>query len=655
MSCPSGNTPIERIYAFSARYVLNGDYTATVELLDADCLDSAPCTGFCQPVQAGINTALIRGANTSSLIPTSVKNCYNTSPNWINGLMNSYARSESDFSSVYDVTSYFEYLKNKAISTQQLPGVLLSTVLPTVIGVYAGVPNSLLDIVSYDNNFIKGPIEGNNLWDELQSLAQAGCADLFVQVGGKLTIEKWKDHTSPVELVIPDSVMISAEKAKYTPPNTTAIRAKGASITGFTAGTRTLSNNEQGPGAVTKCVQSGLKTPVVELTFNNLTGSEEDLRNAQILASNFNVFRKKAKIKGGGIQYIARNLNPSEFFGPTPKGSLFVVSGTVRSDIDEKLNPRATDKKKNSKRDPSNVLQNALNYGYPVPMSSFGKGAFGSESFVEPEPTANSPIADRSSPQQVETVLYSPKINVCGFSTEEIDNKYIFSRYLLVKLAARRYQEIILSQNVWNVDIAYYPCIKLNQVVEFNVPETKNCGVKKIKGIVAGIDVSHSTADDGTQETSMSLSIMDVSCLGGEVFFSENLVVPISESSNLGLTGWAVSPTTLFNQSSVEDCIFLSNSGGLIPAFAQFTFAEVEVGTQYSWSFDYISTAGGSSTNFIAVGFPGTTVIGGSGTHSGTFTATQPIIVFRWILNLLGGGRKSMVICNFNLSARRVV
>lgn len=654
MSCPSGNTPLERIYAFSARYVVNGEYSASIELLDADCLDSAPCSGFCVPVTAGINTNLVRGTQTSDEIPTAVKNCYNVSPDWINGLMNSYGRSNAEFNSVYDVASYFEYLKNKAISTQQFPAAALSAVLPTVINIYAGVPNSLLDIVSYDNNLIKGPVEGNNLWDELQLLAQAGCADLFVQVGGKLTIEKWKDHNSSVELVIPDSVIISAEKAKFTPPNTTAIRVRGASITGFTSGTRTLSNNEQGPGATSKCVQSGLKTPVVELSFNNLTGNEDDLRNAQILASNFKVFKEKAKIKQGSLTARVRNLNPAEFFGPTPTSSLFLFSGTVRSNIDEKLGGRPADKKKNSRRNPSNIIQSALNYGFPVPYSSFGKGAFGSEAFTENDSSGASPISDRSTAQQVETVLFNPKINVCGVSFEELENKYIFSRYLLFKLAVRRYQEIKMSQNVWNVETAYYPCIKLNQVVEFNVPETENCGVKTVKGIVSGLDITHTTNQDGTQDTTMALSIMDVSCLGNEEFISGNLVVPINVSAGLGVTGWQTSTPSLSNQASVEDCIFLSSTGGFEPVFAKFIFAEVDIGTEYVWSFDYQSVAGATGIIFIGTGFLGSLTLSGSGTHSGSFIATQNPISFLWQIDPSSAIKRANI-CNFNLSAKRDV
>lgn len=654
MTCPSGNTPNERIRGFSARYILNGDYSGSIEFVDPDCVDSAPCVGFCMPVRTSITTSLIRGTTESDEISAAIKDCYNTSPFWVNGLLASFERSNKEFTSTYDFTSYFEYLKNKAVSTQQFLGVPLSTVFSAVFSLYAGVPSGLLNVASYKNNFVKGPVEGNDLWKELQLLAQAGEADLFVQVGGILTIERWKDHTSAVELVIPDEVLISAERAKYTSPNTTAIRVRGASISGFAQGVRPLTNNELGPGSVNKCVVSGLKTPVVEVSFNNLTGKEEDIRNAGIMASNFNVFKEKAKIVNNGFNAKIRNLSPNEFFGPAPKFSEFMIFGKVRSDIDEKLGGRPAAPNRNSGFSPSNIIQAVRNYGFPVPHSSFGKGAFGSQDFNENTAGGAGLISDRNSLQQVETVLFDPQISVCGISFEELENKYVFSKPVLFRIAARRYQEIKLAQNTWNVEIAYYPCVRLNQVVEFRVPPTENCPDHVVKGIIAGIDIVHSTSDEGIQDTSMALSIMDVSCLGNETFVSGNLVVPIHVVSGLGTTGWQTSIQDLSNQSTVDDCIFLFNKGGGVPVFAEFVTTELEVGTTYQWGFDYTSLLGGPSLQFIGTNVPGSTTLSGSGSLGDTFTATTANAVFRWQIDPTAVGQ-GVNICNFFLVAQKEV
>lgn len=100
----------------------------------------------------------------------------------------------------------------------------------------------------------------------------------------------------------------------------------------------------------------------------------------------------------------------------------------------------------------------------------------------------------------------------------------------MFELALRRFQEIELAANTWNVETIFIPTIRLNQVVEFEIPNIYNnedpqvrADVTKVRGIVGAISVDHSASDAG-ESTKMRLSISDVSCLGNTLFESSNLI-----------------------------------------------------------------------------------------------------------------------------------
>lgn len=650
--CPQTQIPGNRIYALSARYVLNGDYAATVEASDIQELDNPECGNICRGIYAGIDTDL--DSPGTGDFAAQITECYNSNPDWVAGLINSYRRDVKDATTVVDVNSFFEFLKTKSLATQQFPGFPLNIVFDNIFRYYAGVPSNLIDIVSYDNNPIKGPVVGNNLWDELRLLAQAGCADLFVQVGGKLTIEKWKDHTSPVEKIIPCEMLISAEPAAYKHANTTLIRARGATLTLFNQGEQPLTNNELGPGTTNKCVISGLKTPVVDVSFNNLTGSLQDIRNAAVVADNFRVTANKEKIQEGSFYTKVRRKNIGDFFGPNPVGSNFMVYGRIRFKEDEGIAGQDDNTTNQDYKSFHNNLQMAQNYGFPVPHSSFGYGAFGSGTFINQSNDLNSRdnFSNSSNVQQSETVLVNPRIDTCGLSTEEITNKYVYLRPLLFKLAARRFQEIQLAQNTWNVEVAYMPCLKLNQVVQFQVPPTEEAPDKIVTGIIGGIDVVHSTDASGVQETTMSLAIMDTSCLGQTTYQSGNLITSgfAGQGSN-DLNGWTTSALSIDTQASVSDYVFLNSRAGW-PSKAEYLQLLIEPGEQYTWSFEYQTVYGNPLVNFNIVGAGHSQSVSGSGIATGTFTGASTSVVFEW--HLLSPAQNSgFRIINFDLRLQK--
>ena len=172
---------------------------------------------------------------------------------------------------------------------------------------------------------------------ELRLLAQAGGSDLFVQVGGKLTIERWKDNTDATELIIPDEMVISAKRADLKTSTITIIEARGASISKLDCGEQILSSNQtQGrelPASTNKCVISGIETPTIDILFNNLRGSQEDFKSARISSDQVN-FGNKENITDGGFSTTIRREDGMSF---GPQATIFetLVRGPLRSNNQE--------------------------------------------------------------------------------------------------------------------------------------------------------------------------------------------------------------------------------------------------------------------------------------------------------------------------------
>ena len=214
MTCELPPDPQNRIYSFSANYTLNGPYSASFNLVDFSCNDESICGNINTPVCVRLSQTQpiqIVGPD-SDQISQETRNCYDEDPCWVSGPQRSF--EERDNHTTIGVTSFSEFLNEKPICTQLFQFESLSTVLDTVFRFYAGVPLDLLDINSFTDTSIVGPVSGTT-FSELQQLAQAGRANLFVQVGGNLTIERWKDHTDPVEFVIDPTLTIEATKAQY--------------------------------------------------------------------------------------------------------------------------------------------------------------------------------------------------------------------------------------------------------------------------------------------------------------------------------------------------------------------------------------------------------------------------------------------------------
>lgn len=658
MTCDPNYNLDHRLISFQSSHILNGEYSASVFLMDPTRLDDPTnvaegesCGSGISPIQVTIDvtegstpeTPMVYGNATDANENDNLEDCLTDGlvpPNWVFGLKQSYDKSITDGTATIEVNSFFEHLKGKAISTQQFRGEYVKNVFDVLFAYYLGVPSHLFNIVGYsgnvwDNDTILGPIEGADTYAELQALCTAVGANIFVQTDGKLTIEKWKDENTPVEYVIPERMTIEAEPAGYAKGRTTVIRARGASLGMMDCGDQVISNNDDTDGSskkgtMKKVAVSGIKTKSVKITHNNLTGTQDDIRNALEISPTVTRLGSKKNIGAGtySARYTPKSLDT--FFGPNPASIEFLIYGTRQSKQAEGFygdyfGPKYH-KAYANQRSFENKRLEWLAGMFPIPFSSFGKGAFGTDIFNnkkdDPDNKDGKYQQDQPTFQQLEVVATSPLEAVRGPELEEIGNKYVYTKDRLFDLAVRRFKEIKMAENTWNVKTGYLPCIKLNQVVEFKTLDTEDAPSRTIKGIVGGISLEHSEAEEGPS-TIMSLTIMSTDCLGADTYTSSNLVNSrcAGDTSN-SLSPWATSALGLDQQSGMSyNHGFLFTTPGTSLAFIGYSLDTIDTSAQsYDWSFDYYRMQGTASL-FLTMpvsGGTGSQTLGGAGTATGT-------------------------------------
>ncbi len=634
MTCPEDPLSIsQKLVQFNARYTLNGELSGSVVIANPNCELGSACSP-CQPihVSVGTETAEVCG----DCIGEELFSCEDSDPDWIAGIVTAY--TEAGFFNDVPVVSgnveaYSSYLNTKPINTETYALEDLAVVVSEVLSVYGGVPGAF-----FQNNIpvgvftVQGPVQGNSLLAELRKLAQVGLCHVFTQVGGILTIDPWKDPSSPVDYVIPTSLIVSAEKAPVNNNKVSFVRARGAAVNRINCGEQVFTSSSVGDsygaysdiGGYLKSISlSGVPTPVLNISFDNLAASEEDLKNAEIESDGVDTGPIR-QAKDGSFRALIAKSN-GDWFNEVESDYNIMVYGTSGEKgvyTGDFIAPAA----------PGNLAQAyfAVNAGWskvvrwPISPNTFTTN--GADAGVNgASPTY---YADQPSQERIETVIMSDSISACGVTAEQLDNPYTPSKERLFLMGVRRMQEMRMMQDSWLVETAYLPCIRLNQVVQF-VPSThEGCDENLVTGIVAGIDVDY----NAKPEVRMKLVIWGFGCVGDDDYYSDNLIIrPCAGSEAASSNPWVTSALDLSSQAWVDDyCGFLFIAGNPSIAFFSVVQEEMVPGDDYTISFDY-ELIGGTGT--LAFTHPGGLVpLSGTGTYSTTFTAGLVNFTFDWRL-----------------------
>lgn len=636
MSDTCGDGEFSYLKAFDARYVLNGTFGASVTLTNQEGEYTVSCDGPCDPVRISLDADTSFPCCESPPDNEELVNCLEApSPYWVNGIATSFEESFQEVDEVsLTVVSYFNHLGDKPLATQQFPTTPLSSVITVVSDFYGGVPVGLRNYNIVDT-YIRGPVLGSSLIEELRLLAQAGQSHLFVQVGGILTIEPWKDHTDLPELTIPQEMVFNIQRAPYSAPNVNFIKIRGAELpqssAGFLVFTDSRIANDSGglsgtPGAVTKTSISGVPTPTIRSSFENLAGTEEDLKSAEYVSDETSLVEIPETEKGSLLSVFKKNNG--SFFGPSPTVYRSLFYGTRKDDA-EYVNanqnlPLLQAQQQQSVNTFSAFFRDRFG-GYPVPWGTFGN-SFGSNY----SPNTNAAFStDQPEFSTIETYALSPQISNCGSRSEEIQNRYILSKELLFKLAVRRFQEMKLEANTWNIEVPYLPCLRLNQVISVEIPKKYGLSQRTVTGIIAGLDVSF---DAEEPNATMRLALWDTSCLGDDLYISGNLIpFPYGgEDAKIG-NPYVTSALGLDGAAGIDGGVgwlYALNGSG----FFRLIQTDMTPGDMYTLSFSYEMFGGPNSFRVSGPIIGGS--FSGSGVFSETFTPLSATEIFEW--NLVG-------------------
>lgn len=614
---------------FESRYVLNGSFGGSVVFADPEKQLIFDCADLCTPIKAVLSVT--NNVTDSYLFPPSEL----TKKVWMAGVVLSQEESFSGVdSTTLTVASYFNHLGEKPIYTQQFNYGLLTDVIQIVSNFYAGIPISLR---TYDvsNTRIRGPVQGNSIMDELRQLAQAGYSHLFVQVGGQLVMDPWKDHTFAPELTIPEEYIFDISKAPYQFHNVNSVRVRGAEVPRMICGIQPLSdsrisNNTGGissiPGSFEKVAISGVPTPKISSSFENLSANQNDLKNADVLADGVEVNGKR-HIEDGSFRADIRKDDGS-FFDSNPHQFVTLVVGDRKEEAEFRSGPQNNPVLDRQQRKLANQHERQnraiLDQGYPIPWGSFGN------SFGTSTPPGMNMTYDAEQPSfsNIETFAINPWLSNCGMKSEEISNKYVLSKERLFRIAVRRYQELKMEAATWNVELPYIPALRLNQVVRLEVPQKFEAFPREVIGVIAGIDLSHSSE---TSETTMKVAIWSTDCLGNDIYVSGNLLqIGCAGEDSLVGNPFETSDVSINSHSGMDGGQLWLYSQGSFLSFVELLHEEMTIGDMYTLSFEY-ETFGTITPGLFIYGINSTPIFG-TGTFNQSFASTGTSMILRWQL-----------------------
>jgi hypothetical protein len=618
----------QKVESATATYSLNGDYSASLTVVDVNQdIEVTPRLRVYHQFDLDINSAFCSGEYS----PT-VEGYFSGSFKMVDGILSGISVDAAPESSIVTMTfeSKFEWLKSKSVNTEPFVGIAADSVFDAVAVVYGGTFSSFIT-----NNtspvLISGPAIGNNLYDELKLIAQAGYSHLVVQTDGQLSTEPWYEVGRALDYEIPCSAVISYSKVLNTnrPPSILKVRGntQGYYACGEqdfsdlkTSSDSDVSGYESLGGGAKKCLRIGVAQKDAEVVNYNLTGKKEDLLNARVDITGMSLREVKA-INDGTLTSV---ITDGDFIQKGSVSFYTSITGNRKPDteVETKVdNLRATTVPpyefitsigdRLMKRAPSRLGQ------------GFGSGVSGGIGHVSPTLT-NREISDK----QIEVSVYWPAaISAWGVVEEQMENKYVICKEHLCKLAVQRFRQWIMEQNTYEVEVVPIPGIKLNDYVTIDLPKQRFTDViASLEGIISGVSVDWNAE---TSQTTMKLSVMSVAELGNETFLSSNLINGFCGINGDGeWAGTGTSPSEVGNVNG-ETLVLLTVGAGY--AYVQMDQPCMTVGETYTITFDAEFAFGTSP--YLSFSVPGTgltVAIPATGSYSYNFVAVGNTHTLLW-------------------------
>lgn len=628
-------------------YSMSSGFSASATLENPSCeLSINSVFGSCVPVYATLE-AQAKGL-TEVISEANLTNCFsaNADTKWIAGIVSAFGEAQDGVSDKVDISikSYFERLNQVPMTSYQFSSTSVNA-LQQILDYFAGIPS---DLYSYSvvANPIWGAIDGGNVMDAIKTVAQLSMSSAYIQVGGILEIQQWKDHNSPIELTLPRELIgpINKRSSDLIPRLGVAVRGTTLDVQG--CGTRTVSDSrlattEGGysgdPGPVTNVALSGVDTQQMKSILANLNAQREALEDAKIIHG-LGVTIEKVKAEDGSIEFKITKVG-ANFFSKTPTQIRAAIAAAWKKDPKGRRDNKQAWKNLNAqiaalKKDQMNLQRKMSSIFKGDQAEYFPAGAEGgpadgpgskraSSVDVRPTDTTNT---------QLETYVFNNSVQIpCGTSLEQMDNSLCNSRDVLFRMGVRRHQEILMDNNTFNIELnGFIPCLRLNQVIAFETPGTADCPPRFIKGLVREIKGGYNPQEG----VKMSLVVADLTVLGQTQYSSTNLIDWQCGGGENAVIGnpWEASALSIESSATIQDnSINLFGMPGTTLVFAYLN-QFLQAGQTYTLSFRYQSLFGSTPITFDNTAGSGAILPGPVGIYTETFVAATATPQFKWSL-----------------------
>jgi len=580
--------------------------------------------------------------------------CFFGNIQWVNGLIASVEETEvlSQRMSQFRVKSFFARLGRKPINTEADIGTA-NTALTRIAVVYAAVPAALYSFNVAEKG-VCGPISGGNLIDEMRQVAQAGEGTLFVNELGVLRADSWKDNTDSTDTVIPDEAVRSAKIARNDAFLPSRIRTRGCFFSQYDLVVSLNDDqSQQGPGtsgnsgtgATTKCIKTGVPIENVEVKFSKVKATAKDLKSAVFSVIGFVVEKFKELLDGAakldivpGAGYLLKSADAPTAYEET----IVDIRGHKRKPREEDADElKHRPGKDDATRDKAiGKMSEALigKGGVMLPTFQLSKGPVGGGGTVnQSQHRSTVRLESEYSETQIEMVVTDPDLQTeFGIITEQIENRYVPSKETLFDISVRRFQEIKMERNSWEVETAYLPCIKLNDIVQFKTPLLQDGTQQTVIGLITALKVSYSPQPLAT----MSMVVESFEDIGATVYTSGNLILDPNMVGQDGGSEWSSAYSGPNAAAAVGGGFGFIAAGTTIStnniASITLTQADMEVGASYTVYFTLAELSGSKDVTFTILtgGGPLTSTYSQAAYESATFTCGAASSTFTWDVDI---------------------
>ena len=209
---------------FSVKAAMSSEYSATVNFAG-----ETPATRRWNPITANLQAL----AGDNEMAGASDAHAFGNTRH-VFGIVTSVSndKSVSSVVSSCNVNSFASRLNKFGIIDAFPTPTSIKTILTSFMADNATAPDEIYDFSNMsDSPTFTGIIRGDNILEEMAKLAQAAGADLFVNERGLLVCETWKDQNSAVDVVIPESFLISISREQNIEPQISQVIVRGQFIT----------------------------------------------------------------------------------------------------------------------------------------------------------------------------------------------------------------------------------------------------------------------------------------------------------------------------------------------------------------------------------------------------------------------------------------